>query len=79
MRALSIRQTYAELILRVVKTIEYRGRATTIIGERFYIYASRLGDEDAATLDRAGGVGRLKTDTPPACDDAEYRRINNAS
>jgi predicted transcriptional regulator len=41
MRALSIRQPYAELILRGIKTIEYRSRPTKIIGERFYIYASR--------------------------------------
>ncbi|MCH8823433.1 MAG: ASCH domain-containing protein [Planctomycetes bacterium] len=41
MRALSIRQPYAELILRGEKTIEYRSRPTKIIGERFYIYASR--------------------------------------
>jgi len=41
MRALSIRQPYAEMILRGEKTIEYRSRPTKIIGERFYIYASR--------------------------------------
>jgi len=41
MRALSIRQPYAELILRGEKTIEYRSRSTKISGERFYIYASR--------------------------------------
>ena len=41
MRALSIRQPWAELILRGVKTIEYRSRPTRIIGERFHIYASR--------------------------------------
>ncbi|MCH7848275.1 MAG: ASCH domain-containing protein [Planctomycetes bacterium] len=40
-RALSIRQPYAELILRGIKTIEYRSRRTRIIGERFYIYAAR--------------------------------------
>ncbi len=40
-RALSIRQPYPELILRGVKTIEYRSRPTRIIGERFYINASR--------------------------------------
>lgn len=40
-RALSIRQAYAELILRGIKRIEYRSRPTKIIGERFYIYASR--------------------------------------
>src|SRR5438045_3131547 len=41
MRALSIRQPFAELILRGIKTIEYRSRPTRIIGERFLIYASR--------------------------------------
>ncbi len=41
MRALSIRQSYAELILRGIKAIEYRSRRTRIIGERFYIYAAR--------------------------------------
>ena len=46
MRALSIRQPHAELILRGpaasrIKPIEFRSRPTKIIGERFYIYASR--------------------------------------
>ena len=41
MLALSIRQPYAELILREIKTVEYRTRPTRIIGERFYIYASK--------------------------------------
>jgi hypothetical protein len=41
MLALSIRQPYAELILRGIKTVEYRTRPTRIIGERFYIYASK--------------------------------------
>ena len=40
MRALSIRQPYAELILRVEKKIEYRSRPTRI-RERVYVYASR--------------------------------------
>jgi hypothetical protein len=39
--ALSIRQPFAELILRGIKTAEYRTRATRIVGERFWIYASR--------------------------------------
>ena len=39
MRALSIRQPYAELILRGIKTVEYRTRPTRIVGERFHIYA----------------------------------------
>ena len=41
MRALSIRQPWAELILRGIKTVEYRSRPTRIIGERFHIYASK--------------------------------------
>jgi predicted transcriptional regulator len=41
MLALSIRQPYAELILRGIKTVEYRTRPTRIIGQRFLIYASR--------------------------------------
>ncbi len=41
MRALSIRQPFAELILRGIKTVEYRSRPTRIIGERFWIYASK--------------------------------------
>ena len=48
MRALSIRQPCAELILRgtcgeQIKPIELRSRSTKIIGERFYIYASQQG------------------------------------
>src|SRR5215210_1164990 len=39
MRALSIRQPYAEQILRGKKKFEYRGRPTNI-RERVYIYAS---------------------------------------
>ena len=42
MRALSIRQPYAELILRGIKTIEYRSRRTRIIGERFAAVMSAL-------------------------------------
>src|SRR4051794_30359946 len=41
MRALSIRQPFAELILRGVKTVEYRSRPTRIVGERFWIYACK--------------------------------------
>jgi hypothetical protein len=41
MRALSIRQPYAELILRGIKTVEYRTQSINIIGERFYIYAAK--------------------------------------
>jgi hypothetical protein len=49
MRALSIRQPYAELIpstysgqaLRGIKTAELRSISTTIVRERFYIYACK--------------------------------------
>jgi hypothetical protein len=40
MLALSVRQPYAELILRGIKTVEYRSRPTKILGQRFYLYAS---------------------------------------
>ena len=43
MRALSIRQPYAELILRRIKTVEYRSRPTRVIGRRFHVYASKGG------------------------------------
>jgi predicted transcriptional regulator len=41
MRALSIRQPYAELILRGIKTAELRSMSTMIVGERFFIYACK--------------------------------------
>ena len=42
MRALSIRQPYAELILRGRKRIEYRTmNVKKMLGERFYLYAAR--------------------------------------
>lgn len=41
MRALSIRQPFAELILRGMKRCEFRSRPTRIVGERFYIYAAK--------------------------------------
>ena len=59
-RALSIRQPYAELILRGIKTIEYRSRRTRIIGERFYIYAAR-----PKTQQEKDGVQALNPDPSP--------------
>jgi hypothetical protein len=41
MLALSIRQPFAELILRGIKTAELRGKSTRIVGQRFYIYAAK--------------------------------------
>ena len=49
MRALSIRQPWAELILRGHKRIEYRSRPTRVIGERFWIYASKGGATKGGT------------------------------
>lgn len=59
MRALSIRQPYAELILRGIKTAELRSRATSIIGERFYIYACK------AKANRPIWSDDLRVGTPP--------------
>ena len=53
MRALSIRQPFAELILRGIKTVEYRSRPTRIIGERFHIYASKGAGKTAWSRDLA--------------------------
>ena len=41
MLALSVRQPYAELILRGIKTVEYRSRPTRVVGRRFALYASQ--------------------------------------
>lgn len=41
MRALSIRQPYVEMILRGLKTEEYRSRRTHV-RERIWIYASKI-------------------------------------
>jgi hypothetical protein len=60
MLALSIRQPYAELILRGIKTVEYRTRPTKIIGERFDIYAAK------AKAARPIWSDDLRVGTPPA-------------
>ena len=54
LRALSIRQPYAELILRGIKTVEYRSRATRIVGERFYIHAGKSPVRKIWSRDLAG-------------------------
>jgi hypothetical protein len=71
MLVLSIRQPFAELILRGIKTVEYRSRPTKIIGERFWIYAcqkqgsvetgSRLGVQ--WPVKKADNIVMLKTKT----------------
>ena len=40
-RALSVRQPWAELILRGEKPAEYRRRPTRVVGERFFLYAAK--------------------------------------
>ena len=67
-RALSIRQPFAELILRGIKTIEYRSRPTSLVGERFYIYAAKAKARPA--LPRQAGKGGvwstdLSDEAPP--------------
>jgi hypothetical protein len=57
MRALSIRQPFAELILRGIKTVEYRSRPTRIIGERFWIYATKGTQARHNPSGRAGTEG----------------------
>jgi predicted transcriptional regulator len=48
MRALSIRQPYAEEILRGIKRIEYRDHQNGVrVGEKFYIYAAANVPDDA--------------------------------
>src|SRR5688572_23284171 len=56
MRALSVRQPFAELILRGIKTIEYRSRPTRIVGERFRIYASKTPVAGRVSASRAKPV-----------------------
>src|ERR1700683_3938034 len=60
MRALSIRQPYAELILRGIKTAELRSMSTTIVGERFFIYACKAKAKQPICSDD------LRVGTPPA-------------
>jgi hypothetical protein len=65
MRALSIRQPYAELILRGIKTAELRSISTTIVGERFYIYAPKAKAKPLAPL-AAIWSDDLRALAPPA-------------
>lgn len=60
MRALSIRQPYAELILRGEKKIEYRSRPTNIRG-RVYIYASQTPGNAKDFEDMAATIGDFPT------------------
>lgn len=57
MRALSIRQPWAELILRGIKKAEYRTRRTHI-RERVYVYASckRVFPDDERQVEEEHGI-----------------------
>ena len=66
MRALSIRQPFAELILRGIKTFEYRSRRTSVIGERFWIYASKKLIVDSGELIAKAWSKDLEVAEPPA-------------
>jgi hypothetical protein len=71
MRALSIRQPYAEMILRGIKKVEYRSKPTKIVGERFWIYASKgpatkpRSDEAMRGMRAWSGDLTLPSDAPP--------------
>lgn len=69
MRALSIRQPYAEEILRGIKTVEYRTKPTRKIGEKFFIYAG-LKSPSAAELARFSKL----CPTPEALKDTDLLR-----
>lgn len=59
-RAISVRQPYAELILRGTKTIEYRSRKTNL-RERVYVYASLTPGDDKAFKEAGARPGGLPT------------------
>jgi hypothetical protein len=74
MLALSIRQPFAEMILRGIKTVEYRSRPTRLIGQRFYIYASKTQGTKGVASPATGSPkiwssdlksGHRKDNTPP--------------
>lgn len=60
-RALSIRQPYAEQILRGVKTSEFRSRPTKVLGEAFLIYAARTPGPTEEFARLGVSVGSLPT------------------
>jgi hypothetical protein len=65
--ALSIRQPFAELILRGIKTAELRGRPTKIVGQRFYIYAAKKKlPVDSCQLPVKAWSSDLQVGHPPA-------------
>lgn len=59
-RALSVRQPFAEQILRGTKRIEYRSIPTRILGERVYLYASLKPRPGGENLPRGFIVGTVE-------------------
>lgn len=59
-RALSIRQPYAEQILRATKRVEFRSVPTRIIDERVYVYASLTAEPGGEHLPRGVLVGTVE-------------------
>ncbi len=74
MLALSIRQPYAELILRGVKTIEYRSRPTRVVGRRFAIYAARTWGGFAGLDPARLGQGESNTGPHPGLPPSNWRK-----
>ncbi len=77
MRALSIRQPYAELILRGIKTIEFRSRPTKIIGERFYIYAGQKWAEGKLLLAGCEGKSEIRNQKSEGSSKSEIRIVGD--
>jgi len=61
MRALSVRQPYAELILRGIKPAEFRSRPTKLTGVPFYLYAARTPGDPAGFATLGCAPGELPT------------------
>ena len=76
MRALSIRQPYAELILRGIKPIEFRSRPTKRIGERFYIYASQQWAEGKLFLEGCRVKPEIRNQKSEGNPNSEIRMPN---
>jgi hypothetical protein len=82
MRALSIRQPYAELILRgtcgqQIKPIEFRSRPTRIIGERFHIYASKQWAAGKLFLEGCVGKPEIRNQKSESNPNSEVRIVGD--
>jgi hypothetical protein len=64
MLALSIRQPYAEEILRGIKKVEYWNQPTRIVGVEFYIYAAMKAPSEPDTTARFAKLGAKPGELP---------------